>query len=112
MDLTEIIETVVKIGPLLTQIGIPGLLLGWLTLEIRERRRLQAVLEAMAERTTKALTDANHGMGKTRDTMNVISMMLNGIRDLMLVGGGRLPTFVSPPHEIDDDDDRGTGGVA
>jgi len=108
LDITEIAEKLAQIGPLLTQIGIPGLLAGWLYIEIKERKRLQAVLEVMTDRVTKGLMDANHGMAGTRDSMNKIHTVITGLRDLLLILAGRAPTF-TPPTDNDPDNNGGQG---
>lgn len=112
MEFKDFLDVLSRVGPIITQIGIPGLLAVVLYFVDKERRRLLSVIEAQNERMTEAMGSANHGASRTRDALSTISMVLNSLRDLVLVlvsrgSHDRLPPLLRMPKEESEDDPEG-----
>jgi Mg2+/citrate symporter len=106
--MNDIVEGASKIAPLLTSLGVSGLLALFWWLEFKERKRLQILREteyaAIIERLFKALADTNHGGAKTRDVLVSMLPIISALRDLMLASG-RVPA-IPPPPSLDYDEDK------
>lgn len=120
MEIQDFLDVLAKVGPIITQIGIPGLLAVVLYFVDKERRRLQSVIEAMTGRGHEVIANNNHGLEKIGNTMMSVSSSLNSLRDLMLVmitsrGGSPPPIALNslfPPQKDDDDEEQGGDGGA